>query len=288
MLDQASELRNLLRSNEVEPNTNSKVISISSGKGGVGKSNFVANLAITFAKHEKKVVIIDADLGLANIEVLFGVIPKRNLRHVLNNEFTINECLSEGPLGIKFLSAGSGLNAMPELTESQQTRLLNSFKYLDEQFDIILVDNGAGINSTVINFMKSSDDIIVLTTPEPTSITDAYALIKIASDNIENRVFNLIVNQANNLEESKEVHNKLQIVSSRFLGIDINYFGFLPYDNNLKNAVKMQNPVALSYPNSKYCKILDLLCMKLLNENSKKAENGKSFAKKFVGFFKRN
>lgn len=296
MLDQASELRNIIKSkgqsleqdlNSNRKKSNSTVVSVSSGKGGVGKSNLVANLAIFFAKYNKKVLIIDADLGLANIEVLFGIIPKKNLMHILNNEATIDEALSQGPMDIKLLSGGSGLRALPELTTEQQIRLINNFKYLDKRFDIILIDNGAGVNSTVINFIKASDEILIVSTPEPTSITDAYALIKIVTEDMNKELkLNLIINQANDLEESKEVFQKLQLVSSKFLGVDLNYLGYLPVDNKLSVAVRMQNPIALSYPDSKYCKMLDLLCQTIINNETFQLEE-ESFAKKLIGFFKK-
>lgn len=292
MLDQATELRNIIKYNELKENkhsSNSTVISVSSGKGGVGKSNIVSNLAILFAKQNKKVVIIDADLGLANIEVLFGVIPRRSLFHVLNNESTIEEALSHGPMGIKFLSAGSGLKVLPELSFEQQTRLINSFKFLDEKFDIILIDNGAGVSPTVINFIKASDEIIIVTTPEPTSITDAYALIKILIEDMKKTPkLNLLINQASNVNEGKEVFQKLQLVSSKFLDIDLNYLGFLPVDAHLGNAVKMQNPIAISYPESRYCKMLDILCQIILNEEIDNSLQSENFAQKLINFFKKN
>lgn len=279
MMDQAENLRQMIReSDNVEiKNNSSKVIAISSGKGGVGKSNFVANLAINFANLGKRVVIIDADLGLANIEVLFGIIPRKNLSHVLYDDLPINDALTDGPLGIKFLSGGSGLRELSKINNREQKRVIDSFDYLDNEFDIILIDTGAGVSDLVLNFIKASSQILVITTPEPTSITDAYALIKIVKeDQGSDVVINLIVNRVDDEEEGKVVFDKLCAVSEKFLGVKLQSLGYLPLDINLISSVKKQNPICILYPDSSYSLAVKNIAFKILNVEEIKEDNKKT------------
>ncbi len=266
-------------------------MTVASGKGGVGKSNLVANLAICFANLGKKVVVVDADLGLANIEVLFGVIPQKNLSHVLNNDISIQDALTEGPIGIKFLSGGSGLRELSEISSRDQKRVIDSFSYLDNEFDIILIDTGAGISKLVINFIKAANEIIVITTPEPTSITDAYALIKIIKEESDPDVeINLIVNKVEGFEEGEEVYNKLLTVAQRFLKINLNCLGYLPSDENLVTSVKKQKPTTLLFPDTSYSKSIYFIAKKILNITTVKEENEQekekvTFSSKILKFF---
>lgn len=290
MMDQAENLRQMLKENDNVKidKSYSKVIAVASGKGGVGKSNLVANLAINFVSLGKKVVIIDADLGLANIEVLFGAIPTKNLSHVLYDDLDINEALTEGPLGIKFLSGGSGLRELSKINNREQKRVIDTFNYLDDIFDIILIDTGAGISDIVINFIKASNQVILITTPEPTAITDAYALIKIIQEESASDVINLVVNRVDDEQEGLEVFNKLNTVSEKFLGINPVCLGFLPQDLNLVSAVKKQSPISILYPDTEYSKAVKNIAFKMLNieeikDEGKSREN--SFANRILKFF---
>lgn len=290
MMDQAENLRQMLKENDNVKidKSYSKVIAVASGKGGVGKSNLVANLAINFVSLGKKVVIIDADLGLANIEVLFGAIPTKNLSHVLYDDLDINEALTEGPLGIKFLSGGSGLRELSKINNREQKRVIDTFNYLDDIFDIILIDTGAGISDIVINFIKASNQVILITTPEPTAITDAYALIKIIQEESASDVINLVVNRVDDEQEGLEVFNKLNTVSEKFLGINPVCLGFLPQDLNLVSAVKKQSPISILYPDTEYSKAIKNIAFKMLNieeikDEGKSREN--SFANRILKFF---
>lgn len=290
MMDQAENLRQMLKENDNVKidKSYSKVIAVASGKGGVGKSNLVANLAINFVSLGKKVVIIDADLGLANIEVLFGAIPTKNLSHVLYDDLDINEALTEGPLGIKFLSGGSGLRELSKINNREQKRVIDTFNYLDDIFDIILIDTGAGISDIVINFIKASNQVILITTPEPTAITDAYALIKIIKEESASEVINLVVNKVDDEKEGLEVFNKLNTVSEKFLGINPVSLGFLPQDLNLVSAVKKQSPISILYPDTEYSKAIKNIAFKILNieeikDDGKNRE--KSFANRILKFF---
>ncbi len=295
MMDQAETLRQLLKEQDnvsiTNEYSNSKVISVSSGKGGVGKSNFVANLAYNFTLLGKKVVIIDADLGLANIEVLFGVIPTKNLSHVLFEDLPINEALTDGPNGIKFLSGGSGLRELSKINNREQQRFIDSFNYLDRIFDIILIDTGAGVSDLVLNFIKASTDNIVITTPEPTSITDAYALIKIIKEdydkNDRNVSINLVVNRTDDDEEGQSVFDKLSTVSEKFLHVNLSLLGFLPTDVSLVSSVKKQNPVSILFPDSQYAKAIKQIAYKMLQVEVQKDSSTENvgFAGRLFKFF---
>ncbi len=298
MMDQAQNLRQMLKEQDtisVNNNyTSSKVISVSSGKGGVGKSNFVANLAYSFSRLGKKVVIIDADLGLANIEVLFGVIPTKNLSHVLYEDLAITDALSDGPNGIKFLSGGSGLRELSKINNREMQRVIDCFNYLDKVFDIILIDTGAGVSDIVINFIKASTMSIIIATPEPTSITDAYALIKIIKEDyaVEQRdvKMHLVINKVDDKQEGDEVYNKLKTVSEKFLQVDLTLLGYLFTDNCLISSVKKQNPAAILFPDSEYVKSINSIAYKILEikEEVVQEEESASFAKKLFKFFGRD
>ncbi len=294
MIDQAESLRRLINSNKQSNKSKLKtrVIAIASGKGGVGKSNFVVNVGIEFAKLGKKVVIIDADLGLANVEVLMGVIPNKNFSHILNNKIKVTDALTDGPYGIKFLSGGSGLRDLVKATEREQLQIINCFDYLDEEFDIILIDIGAGISNMVVNFAKAAHDIIVVTTPEPTAVTDAYALIKILTEDTDDELFiNIIINSVVSSEEGHDTFQKLLMVTQKFLKININNLGYLPKDDKLVKAVKKQEPVVISYPETSYSKAIHKIACEVLNINIdlhsdvETIDDSKKFIKKLFGFF---
>ena len=264
MLDQADNLRNLINKNNLEQRNkkielSSRVITVTSGKGGVGKTNFSLNLAIQFSKFNKKVVIIDADFGLANIEVLFGILPKYNLADVLRGERDVEEVLTDGPMGIKFISGGSGLKELSNITEKQLNYFINNFSYLDAISDIIIIDTGAGISRSVVNFIKASDETIIVTTPEPTSVTDAYALIKTIKEENHGTTpdFKVVVNRVDDEEEGDEIFNKISRASSKFLGIPLQNLGYIPYDKFLVKAVKHQQPATICFPNCEFTKSIE-------------------------------
>ncbi len=272
-MDQANNLRNLLNRAEKTKEQNresmdlsSRVITVTSGKGGVGKTNFSVNIAIQFSKLNKKVVIIDADFGLANIEVLFGIMPKYSLADVLRGDKDIEDVLTDGPMGIKFISGGSGLKELSNVSERQLSYFINNFSYLDAISDIIIIDTGAGISRSVINFIKASDETIIVTTPEPTSITDAYSLIKtIRMESVKLPAFKMVVNRVDDENEGLEIYNKINKASSKFLDINIENLGFIPYDNFLVKAVKKQEPASILYPNCEFTRCISNISYKLMN-----------------------
>ena len=294
-MDQANNLRNLMNNAGLTPtgttlsNVSARVITVTSGKGGVGKSNFSANLAIQFAKMGKRVVIVDADFGLANIEVIFGILPRFNLANVLRGEKGIHEVLTEGPCGIKFISGGSGLKELANVSDRQLVYFLDQFAYLDKIADIIIIDTGAGISKTVVSFIKASDETIFVTTPEPTSITDAYALIKTvceANDTAPN--FKIVINRVDDDEEGNEVFEKLSKVAYKFLRIKIENLGAIPYDRDLVRAVKSQRPAIISYPESMFSHSIENIGYKLMNIDysvSVRERGLKGFVRKLANIF---
>ncbi len=293
MIDQATMLRNLVSEREEDitfkkTTTNSKVISVSSGKGGVGKSSFVANFAIELTRLGKKVIIIDADLGFANIEVLFDILPEKTLKNFIFDGYEIEDIITEGPLGIKFLSGGSGISEITKISNFEQERLINCFSYLDEKFDYILIDTGAGVSDLIFNFIKASDESIILCTPEPTSITDAYALIKVISSYVKenDKELRVVINRVENQEEGDVVFKKIQVASEKFLNVKVDCYGYLPEDESVIKSVREQNPICLSYPKSGYSIAMENIANSV--SNISKIEQGViSYEKNDKSFFRR-
>lgn len=268
-MDQAQNLRkyvNLTHLTSKDSNNSdidAKIITISSGKGGVGKTNFSVNLAIALAKLGKRITLIDADLGLANVDVLLDIVPKYNLNHVIRMEKTIEEIIVEGPYGINIISGGSGLLEMANLTKEKLSRLIDGFQTLNSRSDYILIDTGAGLSDSVISFVEAAHDVILIVTPDPTSITDAYALIK----NIHQMEKNvrIVVNRVDSNKEGYEVFNKIHLAAKRFLNSEIEHLGFIYEDSSVKKSVKIQTPVMLAYPNSLASKGIEMIAYNIEN-----------------------
>jgi flagellar biosynthesis protein FlhG len=233
---------------EMEPKHRPKVIAVTSGKGGVGKTNIVANLAIAFSKQGKSVLVLDADLGLGNIDVLLGLAPQYSLEHVILGEKSLSEVIFDGPAGIKILPTGSGVEELTALTPEQKLVLLSEFDRLENSLDIFLIDTGAGISSNVLYFSTMAEEIIVVLTPEPTSLTDAYAIIKVLSQKHGEKEFKVLVNMARNEGDARDVFQKLSVVSDRFLDVAVDYLGFISMDDYVPMAVSEQKAVVESYP----------------------------------------
>lgn len=260
--DQADTLRQMARearkgqsSDSSQTNVGSdqkgiRVISVTSGKGGVGKSNVVSNLAISMSMQGKKVLVIDADLGLGNLDVLLGLSPAYNLNHVLNGEKSLSDILIDGPAGIKIIPAGSGVQEFTSLGQHEKLLLLDELDMLEEQFDIMIVDTEAGISENVTYFTVAAQEIIVVVTPEPTSITDVYALIKLLATRYSEHHFKVLVNMAKDSEDALEVFRKLANVAGRFLDISLDYLGCVVKDDKVVEAVKRQKAVSELFPES--------------------------------------
>jgi len=244
-----------------------KTITVTSGKGGVGKSNVVANLAIALANKGKKVMIIDADLGLSNIDVIFDLAPKYTIQHILSGEKKLADVLVDGPYGIKILAASSGVQELTELDEFQRLRLIEEFETYDADIDVLLIDTGAGISENVAFFCIASQEIIVVTSPEPTALTDAYALIKVLNTQYQEKDFKILVNSARNSEDAFEVFKRISIAADKFLSLSLDYLGFLPYDDSVPKAVRQQKAFIDAYPNCKASENLRLIAAKVLEED---------------------
>ncbi|HUV49836.1 MAG TPA: MinD/ParA family protein [Anaerolineae bacterium] len=271
-MDQAGVLREMKRKGsspiieQKRYNRNTRVISITSGKGGVGKTNITVNLAYIFSKMGKRILLLDADTGLANIDVILGITPKYNLYHVLNGEKTLSEAVIEGPGGIKILPASSGIPGMAELSKGQKFTLLEEMDGLAEDFDFMLIDTAAGIADNVMYFNMAAREIIVVVSPEPTSLTDAYALIKILYQTYKAKCFKLIVNMVRDSNEATEVYTRLSNAANHFLDLPIEYLGYIPYDQNVSKAVRRQRLLTEIFSDSKASKsmykIIEKLCLK--------------------------
>lgn len=271
-MDQAENLRNIIKKQNQKDLSNARVIAVTSGKGGVGKSSVSINLAVQFTKMGKKVIILDADFGLANIEVMFGVIPKYNLSDLMVSGREISEIITEGPEGIKFISGGSGIAKLVNPDKEQVKRLVNKMSELENMADVIIIDTGAGISPTVMEFLVASPETIIVTTPEPTSITDSYALLKALSmnDNFrrEDVSIKMIANRVSTESEGRNLYEKLNMVVSKFLDIDMTYLGIIPMDNNIVKAVMKQKPVSIIYPASASSKHFEEIAEKIMNKGT--------------------
>jgi len=225
-----------------------QVIAVTSGKGGVGKTNVVANLGYVLTTLNRRVLVLDADIGLANLDVLLGLSPKYNLQHVLNGEKTISEIIVSGPGGMKILPASSGVQELSELTSAQKLCLLSELDSLYDETDIMLIDTSAGISSNVMYFNVAAQEILVVVSPEPTSITDAYALMKVLFLKYAENHFRLLVNSAKSAGEAQEVYNHVSLVGQKFLNLSIDYWGYILKDEHVVKAVRQQKALVTLYP----------------------------------------
>ncbi len=228
------------------------VLCFSSGKGGVGKTSIVTNLAFAVSQLGKSVLIVDADLGLANVDVMLGITPKYSIQHLFSGQKSLSEIIMTGPGGIRLLPASSGIQELCNLDESEKLFLLNEFDNLDYPVDIMLIDNAAGISDTVMYFNIAAQKRVIVLTPEPTSITDAYALIKVLSQKYKVEEFFIVVNWANSKQEAKKIFKQLTQVADKFLGfLSFHYLGYIPKDMSIPKSVRQQRPALELFPDSK-------------------------------------
>lgn len=252
-----------------------RVIAITSGKGGVGKTNIVTNLAYALARKGKKVLVLDADLNLANVDVLLGLTPQFNLHHVFTGEKKIRDILVDAPGGFQILPASSGIMEMAELNEEQKLYFLEEIADLGHTIDIMLIDTAAGINNTVIYFTLAAQERVIVLTPEPTSLTDAYAMIKVLSSQNGVKKFRILVNSAQTEKEALAVYRQLTLVADRFLdSLSLDYLGFIPYDIKLPQAVRAQRLVTDLSPRSTVSGKFFTLADQLLRETPATISDG--------------
>lgn len=274
-MDQASGLRNIIKANQTRPLA--RVITVTSGKGGVGKSNTAINLAVQFRKMGQRVIILDADFGLANIEIMFGAVPKHNLYDLIYKGMKMEDIITWGPSEIGFISGGSGIAGMSNLSREYLTYIIQNLAQLDAMADIIIIDTGAGISDAVLEFLVASGEILLVTTPEPTSITDSYSLLKALSHHerfsAESTQIKVIANRVGSENEGKALFNKLNTVVSRYLKLPICFLGSIPQDDELQRAVMQQMPVSIQTPKAKsacaYEAIANILMNREINKNNK-------------------
>jgi flagellar biosynthesis protein FlhG len=244
MIDQASGLRTMHSPRRI------KVIAVSGGKGGVGKTNVSLNTAIALAHQGKRVVILDADLGLANVDVMLGLRVHRNISHVLSGECELDDIMITGPAGIKIIPATSGTQTMVDLTPVEHAGLIRAFSELRTDFDILIVDTAAGISDMVLSFARASQDVLLVVCDEPTSITDCYALMKLLSRDHGVYKFKVVANMVRSEKEGHQLFAKLTKVTDRFLDVSIELVGIIPFDENIRRAVRKQQPIIEAYPQS--------------------------------------
>lgn len=267
-MDQAEQLRNIIKANN-KPRPVSRVITVTSGKGGVGKSNVAINLAIQFRRLDQCVIILDADFGLANIEIMFGAVPKHNLCDLIYQGKNIKDIITWGPMDVGFISGGSGIAGMSNLSRDYLIYIIQNLAELDAIADIIIIDTGAGISDAVLEFLVASGEILLVTTPEPTSITDSYSLLKALSRHPRYSAtasqVKMIANRVEKEEEGQALYNKLNAVVSRYLKIPFSYLGMVPQDELLAKAVMQQMPVSLQNPTAKSSVAYENIAAKLMN-----------------------
>ena len=269
MLDQAERLRQLARTASVgSPIIRGKriprIITVTSGKGGVGKTSLVVNLAIALSRQGKRVAIMDADLGLANVDVMLGLLPIHNLYDVVQGQKRLEDIIITGPEGIKILTGGSGLAELANLSAEQRGRLVSSLVALEDMADLLLIDTGAGLSHSVLSFISAADELLVITTPEPTAITDAYGIIKVVAKSGLHQNIKLVVNQVKDQSEGKEIAERFAEVSKKFLHIELQFLGEICSDQQVSRAIKQQQPFLTLYPRTRAAQNIEAIAASLL------------------------
>jgi flagellar biosynthesis protein FlhG len=251
-----------------------RVIGVASGKGGVGKTNLAANLALLAARQGKRVLIIDGDLGLANVEILFGLKPRYHLGHLLDSDLPVRDVLAEGPGGVKVLPAGSGVQQLTRLNDAQRLRLVSALDQLEEDFDFVLLDAGAGIGDNVLFFIGGAQETLLVVSPEPTSLSDAYATVKVLTQDAGVRHFSVVVNMAPSEAAARDIFERLAQVSGRFLDARIRFVGWAPRDENVHRGVMAQKPFVELFPASPASRALSTIADALFNEPPARSLDG--------------
>ncbi|WP_182199174.1 MinD/ParA family protein [Paraliobacillus salinarum] len=285
MSDQAANLRK--RINQMNGENSAKTISVVSGKGGVGKSNFSLNFAITLAKRDNKVLLFDLDIGMGNVDILMGLQAKQTIVDLYEKELSVYDIIESGPYSLSYIAGGSGLKELFQMSEEKQRFFLNQLDELILEYDYIIFDMGAGASLDTIHYILASDEIFVISTPEPTSIMDAYAMMKHIHYYDQSKSMHLLVNQASSKKEGEQTTKRLQQVMKRFLQKDISSLGVLPKDKVVSKAVLTQTPFSMFNPDAKISRALEELVANYETGTARKRMNGSStFINKLIKFVK--
>jgi flagellar biosynthesis protein FlhG len=282
--DQAEKLREIMRNKKSSPQKASRIISVSSGKGGVGKTNIAINLALAYAALGKKVIVLDADLGLANVNVVLGVIPRYNLYHLIRQQKKMRDIILDTPYGIQIVAGASGFSKIANLSEEERKVFIEELHELSSA-DIIIIDTSAGVSNNVLTFVAASDDVIIVTTPEPTAITDAYGIVKIIATEVDNLELGLklVVNRVKSVTEGRKVAERVINIAGQFLNIKLDYLGFVYEDAVVQNAVIKQRPFMALDPKGKASICIDHIVRRLENMDFKEGSGISQFLKKLFG-----
>lgn len=280
MSDQAQRLREMMLSGD----SHCRTLAITSGKGGVGKTNLTINLALALSRRQKRVVMIDADLGLANVDVMMGISPAHTLVEVIRGKKSLEEVLLPVNDHLQIVPGGSGVAELADLDQEALERFTGQLGQLEQKADVILVDTGAGISRTVLNFVLAAQEVLVVTTPEPTSITDAYSIIKAIDKKPNKPTVRLVINMAESEQAAREVANKLIMIVERFLETKVEYLGFIERDGNVSRSILQQQPLLDAYPYSIASRRINLLANLLLVKEAPPAAGG--FFRRLAGFFR--
>ncbi|HHU62260.1 MAG TPA: MinD/ParA family protein [Natronincola sp.] len=270
MKDQAEKLRDMVNNQKGL----SRIIAVTSGKGGVGKTNIAVNLSLGLCQQGYRVALIDVDMGLANADIILGIAPKYNLGHVFRGERLLKDIIVEGPLGIKLIAGGSGVTDLANLTGWRLDVFIKSLEELNKEFDFIILDTGAGIHRNVLSFVLATHEILVVTTPEPTAVTDVYGLLKVLHQHKPEAKVRLVVNMVKNPNEAEMVAEKLNAVLKEFVQWEIDYAGYILYESQISKAVSDQQPVILAFPSSMASRSFKRLANTISGENAQSESTG--------------
>ncbi len=284
MADQAETLRELMKQKTPATGKKTRIITVASGKGGVGKTNVAINIAIAYAQLGKKVIVMDADLGLANVNVVLGIIPKYNLYHLLRKQKNMRDIIMETQYGIDIVAGASGFSKIANLTEEERQSFIEELYELSSA-DIIVIDTSAGVSSNVLSFVAAADDVLIVTTPEPTAITDAYGIIKIIATEIDNLNLGLklIVNRVSSVTEGKKVAARVINIAGQFLNLKVDYLGYIYDDPAVQQAVIRQKPFLATDPKGKASICVRQLASRLEKIEYREGSGIGKFIRKLLG-----